>query len=614
MCGIAGYIGRQNIEYPICQQTLRLMQNRGPDFRDSKVFHENQGTVLLLHSRLSIIDLDVRSNQPFQIGPYTIIFNGEIYNYKELRQCLVDKGITFKTESDTEVLLRAYMIYGADCVNHFEGMWAFGIYDEHKKMLFLSRDRFSEKPLYYMETDQGFLFGSEVKFIRALHGQNLNINYAHLKRYLVNGYKSLYKTRETFFEGVREVPPSTNVVIDFNLEPEFKQYWKPEYRPTSMTLDEAVEGFRHYFTESIRLRLRADVPLAFCLSGGVDSSAIVSAAAKQFQYDVATFSIIDPDERYNERENIETTIKDLDCKHTIIDIPQDGFIERLGDLIKYHDAPLYTASYYIHSFLSQAISEQGYKVVCSGTAADELVTGYYDHFNLYLYEMRNSPHLERYIEEWQKNTGQYVRNPHLQNPRLYFDNPEFRDHIYLNNDEFASYMLEDFKEVFTEEHYCDSLLRNRMMNEMFHEGTRVILHEDDLNSMKYSVENRTPYLDKNLFEFSYSIPTELLIQKGMGKYILREAVKGILNDKVRLDTKKMGFNASIHSLIDLGDKKNKEFLLDQSDIYDIVDRDKIAALLELKSLPNSQSKFLFNIINTKMFLESNVVTTKLCNH
>ncbi|MFH1452518.1 MAG: asparagine synthase (glutamine-hydrolyzing) [Armatimonadota bacterium] len=603
MCGIAGYIGKDNIDTGAVKRTLDLMVNRGPDYRDYTVI-ENAGlNIVLLHSRLSIIDLDVRSNQPFSIGDYTLIFNGEIYNYKEIREELEKKGVSFKTSSDTEVLLQAYIIYGEDCVNRFEGMWSFAIYDKKKSRLFLSRDRFAEKPLYYMETQDGIYFGSEIKFIKSLSGSSLTINTNHLMRYLVNGYKSLYKVPETFFEGVKEVSYASNVVINNSLEVKQEKYWKPSCNVKEMKLSDAVEGFRDRLINSVKLRLRSDVPLAFCLSGGIDSASIASIAGKVFNYDVASFSIIDEDERYNEYDNIKATVDDIGCKNTLIHIPKENFFERLRKLINYHDSPVSTISYYIHSFLSEAISENGYKVAVSGTGADELTTGYYDHFNLHLYEVRQNELYNKYLEDWYRFIGNIVRNPHLKNPELYMKDRDFRGHIYLNNDVFASFLKKSFKEDFKEEKYSNRLLRNRMMNELFHEVIPVILHEDDLNSMYYSVENRSPYLDSKLFEFSYSIPDEYLIQDGYGKYILREAVKGILNDKVRTDRHKKGFNASIHSLIDFDNKDNKDYILENSGIYDFVNKDKISEIISMENMPNSYSKFIFNFINAKMFLD-----------
>jgi len=605
MCGIAGYIGKAPIDDLRIAKTLNLMQNRGPDHRDHVTYWNGEINVTLLHSRLSIIDLDPRSNQPFTIGDITIIYNGEIYNYVELREQLEQRGIRFWTESDTEVLLRCYIEYGEECVKRFEGMWAFAIYNRKSGELFLSRDRFAEKPLYYITISDGVFFASEVKFIESLMGSKLRVNYRQLLRYLVNGYKSLYKAEETFFEGLRELPYACNLVIDQNLSQRIMKYWFPEWKPQNLAMQEAIEKFRYCLLESVRIRLRADVPIAFCLSGGVDSAAIASIAAKVHNYDIATFSIIENDERYNENENIQATIDDLECNHTLIEIPQENFFARMRALIQYHDSPVATISYYIHSFLSEAISRSGFKVACSGTGADELVTGYYDHFNMHLYETHESLRYPDYLNSWKTHTGHIVRNPYLQNPELFFGQPDFRDHIYLNNDIFAGLLKTNFSETFVETDYTDSLLRNRMMNEMFHESTRVILHEDDLNSMFYSVENRSPYLDSRLFEIAYSIPNEYLIQDGYGKYILREAVKGILNNNVRTDRKKVGFNASFNSLVDLKKRENRDCILEDGKIFDLVDRDKIEPLLAIDPMPNSYSKFMFYFVSAKIFLEIN---------
>ncbi len=605
MCGIAGYIGKATIDLARIDDTLGLMRNRGPDNCDYMYIRMGDVNVLLLHSRLSIIDLEARSNQPLTTGDCTIIFNGEIYNYIELRNQLEEEGVFFQTESDTEVLLQCYIKYGEECVNYFEGMWSFAIYDRRNAKLFLSRDRFAEKPLYYYSTPDGIFFASEVKFIQSLKGNRLEVNYQQILRYLVNGYKSLYKTEETFFIGLKELPNAGNMVIDQDLKSILSQYWIPSWTPKKMSKKEAIEEFRLRLLQSIKIRLRADVPLAFCLSGGVDSASIVSIAAKVFNYNVATFSIIDPDERYNEYENIRATVDDLGCQHTSIELQPEQPFQRLKTLVQYHDAPVYTISYYIHSFLSEAISDNGYHVACSGTGLDELVTGYYDHFNLYMYEMRHSPCYNKYLKDWRRHPGRFVRNPHLKNPELYFNQPDFRGHIYLNNDEFAGLLKVDFSEDFTEKMYADSLLRNRMMNELFHEGSRVILHEDDLNSMLYSIENRSPFLDSKLYEISYSIPNEYLIQDGYGKYILREAVKGILNEKVRTDSRKVGFNASFSSLVDLNEKENRDWLLGDGRIFELIDRNKFEPLLSMNPMPNSYSKFMFYFLNAKIFLDLN---------
>ena len=604
MCGIAGYIGKKLIDNSVIDKTLFLMKNRGPDFQDSQSFNVNDTNIYLLHSRLSIIDLEERSNQPFSMNGCTLVFNGEIYNYIELRKKLKKHGHIFTTNSDTEVLLKAYIEYGEGCVNHFNGMWAFAIWDERNKKLFLSRDRFAEKPLFYFQDHDGFYFASEIKAIQSLRQKRLQVDYDYMKRYLVYGYKFLRKTPQTFFQGIREINYASNATLDSNINFIQSKYWKPESNQKQMTLNEAVEGTRDHLLQSLKLRLRADVPLAFCLSGGVDSASLASIAKKEFKYDVETFSIIDTDERYNEYDNIKATIDDLDCKHSLIHLNFENTLGRLKDLVAYHDSPLATISFLIHSMLTEKISDHGYKISVSGTSADELFTGYYDHFNLHLYEMRNDSKFEQYLKDWQDHTGNFVTNPYFKNPKLYFKDQSIRGQNHLDSSEFASFLTEDYSIEITETSYTDSLLRNRMLNELFHEVSPVILLETDLNSMNYSIENRSPYLDPNLFNFANSIPNEHLIQDGYGKYVLRDAMKGILNDQVRLDRRKKGFNASINSLFDFSDKDTRDYLLDPSSaIFDLIDISSVERLISSKKEANKYSKFLFSFINCKIFLE-----------
>lgn len=606
MCGLAGYFGKNKLNQEIINRTISLMKNRGPDSQANIHFQAQNNNINFLHARLAIIDLDPRSNQPFDIGPYSLIFVGEIYNYLELRQNLINRGIQLRTESDTEVLLHYYILFGEKCVDHFEGMWAFVIYDRPKNQLFLSRDRFGEKPLYYIQDQSGFYFGSEIKFIRSLIDRKLEVNQQHLLRYMVNGYKSLYKTKETFYKEIKEVAAGSNLIINADLQAKQTRYWQPQTKvDQNMSFEAAVEGFKERFNQSIKIRLRADVPLAFCLSGGVDSSSIASVAQKSFGCDVVTFSIIDQDPRYNELENIQATINDLKCKHHLIHLNTSGFFERLKKLVSYHDAPVATVTYYVHSLITEAIGKEGYKVSFSGTSADELLTGYYDHYLMHLAEVRNLSNYQEYLQAWQTHIKPNTRNPKLQDPNSYVNNPNFRENIYLDRAQFLDTLKCDFKEDFYETNYCPSLLRNRMLNELFEEITPVILHEDDLNSMLYSIENRSPYLDTNLFNFCYSIPVQHLIKDGYAKYILRSAMKGILNDQVRLDRKKKGFNASMNTLVNFQDKQTREYLLDNSPIYDLVDKSKIEKIFNQNPLSDSFNKFVFSFINAKMFLENN---------
>ncbi len=609
MCGIAGYFCKAQVGDSHIRKTLNLMRNRGPDNQDFRIFRTSgkERFIGLLHSRLSIIDLDPRSNQPFTIGNHTIVFNGEIYNYLELRDDLHKRGIVLNTSSDTEVLLHYFSIYGEKCVDFLEGMWAFAVYDSENETLFLSRDRFAEKPLYYYEDESGFYFGSEIKFLKCLSGKSFSVNYRHLMRHMAHGYKALYKSEETYFEDVRELKYAENLLVTSSERKAHQRYWIPRSRiDDNMSLADAIEGTKEALLNSVKIRLRADVPLAFCLSGGVDSAALVSMAAKEFEAKVTTFSIIDSDERYNEEDNIMATISDIGCEYHLMSVKQANPLQQLTKLIEYHDAPVATISYYVHSMISKAVKENGFKVSFSGTSADELFTGYYDHFILHLNEMRSTENYSTYLNDWSDKVRHFIRNPHFQNPDLYHCNPSFRDHIFDANEQLIPFFVEPFEENFTEENFTDNLLRNRMLNELFHETTPLVLHEDDLNSMFNSVENRSPYLDSKLLEFSYSIPSRHLIKDGFGKYVLREATKDLLNDQVRLDRRKKGFNASINSMLDFQNPYIRESLLDSSsEIFSIIDRTKLKNLLSQPSQPNHFSKFIFNFINAKIFLELN---------
>lgn len=276
---------------------------------------------------------------------------------------------------------------------------------------------------------------------------------------------------------------------------------------------------------------------------------------------------------------------------------------RLRQLVRQHDAPVYTISAYIQWLLMEQVDEAGYRVAFSGAGADELVSGYYDHYLMYLSELGGSPEYPAALAAWTEHVKPVVRNPFLSNPHLFDDNWNFRDHIFLKNDVWSGYMVDSFSEEFTETAFSTSLLRNRMMNEMFHEGTRVILHEDDLNAMYFSIENRSPFLDRNLFEFCYSIPNHHLVRDGYNKAVLRDAIRGIAPDCVVDQRRKVGFNAPILSFLDADNPIVVDELMADSPVFDVIRRDKIAELLQQRELPNSASKFLFYFVSVKMFLE-----------
>jgi len=606
MCGIAGYFGTGTLTPSRIEACFAQMHRRGPDQQAWRHWRGSSGrNVYLLHSRLSIIDLDKRSGQPLRAGATWIVANGELYNYVELRAELARAGVAFHTESDSEVLAAVIDRSGWQGLDRCEGMWAFAAYNEKRESLVLCRDRFGEKPLYLLRDDTGIYFGSEIKFIMSLVGRPLEVNHDHLWRYLVNGYKSLYKQPKSFFKGIEELPPATLLQLDSEATATVQRYWEPTCAPKEeMTFAEAVTGARSRLIRSMELRLRADVPLAFCMSGGVDSNALISIAKRVFGYDVHGFTITNTDARYEESDMIDLSVKELGVRHTSVPVTTAEFLSGLRNLLRYHDAPVYTITYYAQWLLMRSIAEAGYRISISGTAADELFSGYYDHHLAYFLDIHEDKALHaRAVAAWDAHVRPIVRNPFLGDPRLFVNNPDFRDHIFLDAEEFSNFLRFEWAELFVETHYTDSLLRNRMLNELFHETVPVLLHEDDLNAMYFSIENRSPFLDRDLFEFCNTIPTRHLIRDGRAKAVLREAIRGIAPDPIVDNRRKVGFNAPILDFLDVRDPLVRAAVLDDGPIFDYVDRLKIEALMGKSNLPNSESKFLFNFLNCKMFLE-----------
>ena len=619
MCGIAGYIGSKKIDKLAINKSLDLLKNRGPNFKDVKKYtfnSLNHKNILFLHTRLAIIDLDERSNQPFEDGDCSIIFNGEIYNYLEIKKDLILKGFKFRTSSDTEVLLKSYMVYGTNCFKKFEGMWSLAIFDKKKNKLILARDRFGEKPLFYSIQNDGIYFSSDVRVIKSLSKKQFDLNHSKLIRGVVCGYRSLYKDpTETFYKKIFQIPQSSFVEIKEDLKFKVKKYWKVEKKERNIKVkdNDLIEEAKDLLFNSIKIRLRSDVPLAFCLSGGIDSGSLVSIAAKRFNMNVNTFSIIDnKDVRYSEKKNIDKVVKDVSSNHTEINLENirnnNNTINKIKDLITYKSGPIPTITWLLHSLLAKNISRNNYKVSFSGTAADEIYSGYYDHHLQYLYDNRNKKKFNSYNSNFNNFVKPFIRNSDLKKNDLYIKNINFRQHIFDNSSEFSGLIKDDvkFDFKFKEKKFTSSLFKNRSLNELFHETTPVFLSEDDTNSMYYSVENRSPFLDTNLFNFIYSIPTEKLIKDGYAKYILRESVKNYLNEDVRNDRHKKGFNSSITSIFDFTDKNFMDDVLnEESEIYKFFDFEKIKNIFKKDLNLNHYSKFIFSFINAKIFLELN---------
>ena len=279
-------------------------------------------------------------------------------------------------------------------------------------------------------------------------------------------------------------------------------------------------------------------------------------------------------------------------------------MKRLKDQIKYHDAPVFTISTYLQNYLAEKISNKKYKVAISGSGADEIFSGYYDHHLMYMYEVRKNKKLYRtHLEKWKKYVLPNIRNKYFKDENLFVKNKKKRDYIYDHNLELRKFFKKPLKNNFKEKKFVSSLLKNRMLNETFYENIPIFTHSEDLNFMQHSVENRTPFLSRHLFELMNSIPPKYYMNEGFTKYILREIGKNCLHDFIRLDRKKKGFNSSINSLIDLQSKEFLKFVNKKSKIYDIVNKKQLLNTLKNNNDENYLSKFIFSFISVKIFLE-----------
>lgn len=607
MCGIAGFVGKVELERESLAAAARALNHRGPDGEGIWTGQIGGSFVALIHTRLAIIDVAQRADQPFRDEGVVLSFNGEIYNYLELRDELARKGESFRTTSDTEILARLLAREGAAALDRMEGMWAFAALDQNRGTLTLSRDRFGEKPLLLWRRPEGLYFASEVKALAAMAGAWPEPDTERLARFIALGYKSVHKRPGTFFAGVDALPAASTFTIDASGRETITSYWTLRHAPRLMSRAEAVSGVRERLAQSLKLRLRADVPLAFCLSGGVDSGALASLAAKRFGAEVEAFTIVDDDPRYDERLNAERVAKDIGCRWHCIPVDARHSLDQLDRLVKIHDKPVLTISSFVEARLAEAMAGHGFKVAISGVGADELFTGYYDHYLFWLAGRAADPavsnhDLDGLVGHWGETYGRAVRNPVLQDPEVFVRDPGRRDHIYLGSDQFASWLRIPLDTAFDERSLSAETLRNRMLNEVVDETIPVMLAESDANFMRVSIENRSPFLDRELAEFAFSIPAEHLIKDGLPKSVLRDAVAGDLDEAVRTDATKRGFNASLAKLVDGSDPAVRERILSLGPIYEIVDRRAVESLLGRDSFLNSEQKFLFSVLSVGTFL------------
>ena len=615
MCGIAGYIGKKKLSYAQIQNCHNSMQSRGPDSFGSAHFKVKNKNISLLHNRLKIIDLSNSANQPFSNLGYTLIFNGEIYNFKEIKKNLVSKGYKFKTNSDTEVLLKNYIHKSYDAFNDFEGMWSIAIWNDNKKELILSRDRFGQKPLFYLNYNNQFYFGSQINQIKSICGQSLKINEEKIWDYLFSGYRVIFKNEQTFYKKIKHFPPSHYAVIK-NDKIFFKKYWTLKKKINNkISYLEAKNKTAELIKHSVKNCLISDQKISSMLSGGIDSNVIHNCIKDLKHTDITFCSIIDNDKKYNEKKNINIALKN-DLSNKLIvresDLLKEEFLGDLQKKVKFYSSPYLTISSYVSSHMQKKISENNIRVNLSGLGSDEIFTGYYQHqtyYLKYLNDQKNKKSFNSNYKFWKEKVYPIVRNPFLKDKKIFLKDKNFISSLlnFRVNPKIMDFSKKKYSFDFKEKRYSENFLKNRMYNEIFYENIPTMLYEDDRNHMFYSIENRSPYLDKNLVEFAMSLPINFLIKSGTAKYILRDAFRGKISNQILFKSPKKGFNFNILKYLMI--KKNYDSILDllsskANPVFEFINYKDITKILKSKNMLNSENKFLFSVINLSLFLKN----------
>jgi asparagine synthase (glutamine-hydrolysing) len=567
MCGISGIALSRRRSADVQEATLRRMrdvlQHRGPD--DAGLFIE--GPIGLAHRRLSIVDL-ATGHQPMsnEDGSIQIVFNGEIYNHAEHRSGLEARGHVFATHCDTEAIVHLYEEYGERCVDYLRGMFAFAIWNRRTRELFMARDRLGVKPLYYVHADDGSLFfASEIKALLAANAIRPALNVVALPDYLANRATS---DDTTLFAGVRRLSPGHTLRWKDG-KTEIACYW--DARPGeasedgSRSVTDYVDEWRELFKTSVRLRLMSDVPLGMFLSGGIDSSAIAGVMSQMVSEPIKTFSVAFNDPEANELEYARLAARAFRTDHHEVLVEPSDFAAALPHLIWHEDEPLgHPASVPLY-FVSQ-LAQRHVKVVLTGEGSDELLAGYYRYrttlWNLAagrLYHRVSTDGIRRLVRGVAAGVAPKSLGRKL--PRTFLWRSPDIDSLYFDN--FAVFMRGMQRDLFSKDlwgqlervnpyagmhHYFDAAASASLLQRLLYTDLKTYLHEllmkQDQMSMAASIESRVPFLDHKLVELSTALPDRLKLRGWTTKYVLREAMKGLLPEAI-LRRPKMGFPVPI---------------------------------------------------------------------
>lgn len=577
MCGIAGIILKQKVNFNLNQKIVAMtdaLSHRGPDgegfilagdqtitphfntlkqnynradinyIPKTSVQHSDLNSFLAFgHRRLSIIDLSETGHQPMcnANGKTWITFNGEIYNYLEIKADLKKNGHSFISESDTEVVLAAYKEWGFNCVERFNGMWSFCIYDSEKQLCFASRDRLGVKPFYYINNNNLLAFSSEQKaFIKAeLIAAKINNNALH--NYLING---LLETNSTnFFEGINELMPGNNLVFNLKTqELKITTYYNLTEHITltndRLSEKELIDKIAYTFENSVKLRLRSDVEVGTCLSGGIDSSALAVTISEITKQPLYCFTSIFKNQSINEEHFADSVANKIKAKHFKVEPTLEGFLEEIDSLIYSQDVPIWDTSTYAQYKVMELAKKNNIKVVLDGQGADELFGGYHHHFLAKWNNLFSQGHFMSGLNEI------LASKKTISNPLQFFIKEKIKQKKYFNKKHFEQFFKPEFlksSEIKNPSVYFNSV-NEQLVEDIYQTRLKSFLKCEDRCGMWHSVESRTPFADDiELINLLFSFNGNKKIKNGVSKYLLREVVKNKLPEEIYKRYDKKGF-------------------------------------------------------------------------
>lgn len=475
-------------------------------------------------------------------GACVITYNGEIYNYKEIRRELEGKQRKFRTQTDTEVILHAYQEWGEDCLLRFNGMWSFALWDRNRQMLFCARDRFGVKPFYYALANNKFYFGSEIKQILQASGMERRANGRTVFNFLERGLSDY--SEDTFYEGTQQLCGGQCLRLELTdpLRILVRRYWDLQLNPEPELGDqEAIREFRDRFENAVKLRLRSDVPVGACLSGGLDSSSIVCQARQlapgtQFH----SFSACFEQEALDEREFISAIVNATNGAGHSVFPRADSFWQTFRRVLYHQDEPVGSTNIYAQWCVMKSARQHGVPVVLGGQGGDETLCGYQKYRYFYFWHLLRKPD-RRILREsllWARNGTRSYWD--LSDASRYFPSALRRSFSLVERvspEEFRK----DAPPAEPNIGSAESIAERQKMDVVY-ASLPALLHYEDRNSMAHSVESRLPFLDYKLVEFAVNCAPSLKLRDGWSKWILREALVGTLPEKVRQRKTKLGYD------------------------------------------------------------------------